>query len=313
MNTTEASKSTVPNSITEGRVTAPVTHCAQSAGTRPSLAITRYPEIKMVKGIPNEARQRLHEQLAAWQLPAECLTELIDHSHCISYMPGASIFLRGSTADVVFWVLGGLVKVCYPDINGTRVVVKLAGPGDIIGFADMADSAGRHTQAFESEAVTKSSVALFTRDHVMRALHRLSPEKLVSIVETLNSSWSATYSFYARFLGLSFRDRLEIIFGQLAQRFGVKDSRGILLTPELSHEALAEMIASSRPMVSRLIAEMVDQRVIARQGKHYILLDAFTAGLDKTSNTSLRAPSVSKATLFANTSDHRPVPDLAKA
>ena len=69
----------------------------------------------------------------------------------------------------------GLVKVCYLDINGTRVVVKLAGPGDIIGFADTVDSAGRHTQAFESEAVTKSSVALFTRDHVMRALHRLSP------------------------------------------------------------------------------------------------------------------------------------------
>ena len=35
-------------------------------------------------------------------------------------------------------------------------------------------------------------------------------------------------------------------------------------------------------MVSRLIAEMVDQHVIARQGKHYILLDAFTAVSGKT-------------------------------
>ena len=251
----------------------------------------------MVKGIPNEARQRLLEQLTAWELPAECLTELIDHSHCITYAPGAPIFLRGSTADVIFWVLGGLVKVCYPDTNGTRVVVKLAGPGDIIGFADRVDTAGGHTQAFESEAVAKSSVALFTRDHVMRALHRLSPEKLVSLIETLNSSWSATYSFYARFLGLSFRERLEIIFAQLAQRFGVKDSRGVLLTPELSHEALAEMIASSRPMVSRLIGEMVDQRVIARQGKHYILLDAFTAVPEKNPATSLRTASEPKMKL----------------
>ncbi len=266
----------------------------------------------MVKGIPSEARQRLHDQLAAWQLPEECLTELIDHSHCISYAPGTPIFLRGSTADVIFWVLGGLVKVCYPDINGTRVVVKLAGAGDIIGFADIVDTAGHHTQAFESEALTKSSVALFTRDHVMRALHRLSPQRLVSIIETLNSSWSATYSFYARFLGLSFRERLEIIFGQLAERFGVKDSRGILLTPELSHEALAEMIASSRPMVSRLIAEMVEQQVIARQGKHYILLGAFTAGLGKASTSSLRGASVPKAS-FTTTSDHCALPQFAKA
>ena len=32
------------------------------------------------------------------------------------------------------------------------------------------------------------------------------------------------------------------------------------------------MIASSRPMVSGLIGEMVDEGVILRQGKHYVLL-----------------------------------------
>jgi CRP-like cAMP-binding protein len=294
MNTSETSKSIVLNSLTEERGTAPATQGTQSAGTRVGLAPTRNFEVKMVKGIPNEARERLLEQLAAWQLPAECLTELIEHSHCISYAPGAPIFLKGSTADVIFWVLTGLVKVSYPNTDGTRVVVKFAGPGDVIGFADTVDSAGHHTQAFESEAVTKSSVALFTRDHVFRALLRLSPQKLVSLIESLNSSWSTMHSFYARFLGLSFRERLEIIFAQLAQRFGVKDSRGVLLTPELSQEALAEMIASSRPMVSRLIAEMVDQRVIARQGKHYILLDTFTAMPDKTPVSSLRTASVPK-------------------
>ncbi len=289
------------------------TQAAQSAGTRAGLAKTRNLEVNMVKETPNEARQRLLEQLADWQLPAMCLADLIDHSHCISYPPGAPIFLKGSTADVIFWVLTGLVKVCYPNTNGTRVVVKLAGPGDIIGFAATVDTAGRHTQAFESEAVTKSSVALFTRDHVVKTLQGLNPQKLVSLIETLNCSWSATYSFYARFLGLSFRERLDIIFAQIAHRFGVKDSRGILLTPELSHEALAEMICSSRPMVSRLITEMVKQRVIARQGKHYILLDASTALPDKTLDVSLRAVPVSKTTLFKAPSEPRQVPHLAKA
>jgi len=308
--TSDTGKSIVPNSL---RGAATAAQGTQSASTRPGLGRTRNPEVKIVKGIPNEAQERLLEQLATWQLPAECLTELIEHSHCISYAPGAPIFLKGSTADVIFWVLTGLVKVSYPNTDGTRVVVKFAGPGDVIGFADTVDSAGRHTQAFESEAVTKSSVALFTRDHVIRALHRLSPLKLVSLIESLNSSWSAMNSFNARFLGLSFRERLEIIFGQLAERFGAKDSRRVLLTPELSHEALAEMIASSRPMVTRLIAEMVDQCVIARQGKHYILLDAFTAVPNKTPVTSLRTASVSKTKPFRATSDPQPALHLAEA
>lgn len=255
----------------------------------------------MAKEIPNEVRTRLLEQLACWDIPVATLTELIDHGHCILYAPGTPIFLKGSTADVVFCVLTGLVKVCYPNTDGTRVVVKLAGPGDIIGFADTIDGAGRHTQAFESEAFTKASVALVTRDHVIRTVQRLSPQKLVSLLEMLNSSWSATYCLYARFLGLSFRERLDMIFAELAQRFGIKDSRGILLTPELSHEALAEMIASSRPMVSRLIAEMVAQGIIARQGKHYILLNTTTAERDKASITSLRP-----ASLYGARSDSSP-------
>ncbi len=308
--TSHTGESIVLNSL---RGAATATQGTQSASTRRDLGRTRNPQVKIVKGIPNEAQERLLEQLTAWQLPAECLTELIEHSHYISYAPGASIFLKGSSADVIFWVLSGLVKVSHPNTDGTRVVVKLAGPGDVIGFADTVDSAGRHTQAFESEAVTKSSVALFTRDHVIRALHRLSPLELVSLIESLNSSWSAMNSFYARFLGLSFRERLEIIFSQLAERFGAKDSRGVLLTPELSHDALAEMIASSRPMVSRLIAEMVDQRVIARQGKHYILLDASTPVPNKTPVTSLRTACVSKTTPFGATSERRPALHLAEA
>ena len=250
----------------------------------------------MIKAIHHEAQQRLVDELAAWKLPPECVTELIDHSHCVSYAPGASIFLKGSSADVIFWVLSGLAKVSYPNANGSRVVVKLAGPGDIIGFAAIGGPGGHHTQAFECDAVTKSAVALFTRDHVMRALQRLAPQRLISLIELLNSSWSSTYAYYARFLGLSFKERLELIFRQLADRFGVKDSRGILLTHELSHEALAEMIASSRPMVSRLIAEMLDQNVLARQGKHYIVLEALAAQPHKNGVRDVRTATILRQT-----------------
>jgi CRP/FNR family transcriptional regulator, cyclic AMP receptor protein len=263
--------------------------------------------MKMGKRIPDDARQRLVDQLAGWQLPADFLTELIDHSHCISYTPGTPIFLRGSTADMLFWVLSGLVKICYPNPNGTRVVVKLTGPGDIIGFTDISESNGRHTQAFDAEAMTKASVALFTRDHVIKAVQKLPPAKVVSLLEMLNSSWSEVNCFYARFLGMSFRERLDLLFAELASRFGVRDSRGILLTPEFSHETLAEMIASSRPMVSRLIAEMVDQGFIARQGKHYILLNK-AIGEHATNQTN-----GSRTGLFSNgASDARPLAQVAK-
>ena len=45
--------------------------------------------------------------------------------------------------------------------------------------------------------------------------------------------------------------------------------------PELSHADLADMIGSSRPMVSRLIADMAEESLMLRQGKQFVLLEPF--------------------------------------
>jgi CRP/FNR family transcriptional regulator, cyclic AMP receptor protein len=261
----------------------------------------------MSTSIPYEARQRLIEQLAHWELPDQFLMEVIDHSHCIWYAPGASVFIRGSSADLIFCVLTGVVKVCCPNPNGTRVVVQLAGPGDFIGFADVVESNGHHTQTFDAEALTKVSVALFTRDQVLKAVQKLPADKLVSLLEKLNSSWSEVMSSYARFLGMSFKERLETLFSQLASRFGVSDSRGMILAPELSQEELSEMIASSRPMVSRLLADMVSQDLIAREGKRYRILKKSATG------ATTRLSSLPRFRLHVNNNlDTSAVPQCAK-
>jgi hypothetical protein len=79
---------------------------------------------------------------------------------------------------------------------------------------------------------------------------------------------------YATFLGMSLRKRLEIVLGELAERFGVPDSRGTLLLPELAQEELAEMIGSSRPMVSKLLTEMTERGLLIREGRRHILIAA---------------------------------------
>jgi hypothetical protein len=69
-----------------------------------------------------------------------------------------------------------------------------------------------------------------------------------------------------------------MVLADLGSRFGVQEARGILLTPELAQEELAEMIGSSRPMVSKLLGEMAERSMIACQGRRYILLRG--SGLD---------------------------------
>src|SRR5713101_8029916 len=182
-------------------------------------------------------------------------------------------FRRNRRPTVMFWVLAGLVKVYCPRPDGTRILVKLAGPGDLIGHVDYIDSRGRRAQVFEVEALTKCSVALFTREHVIKLLQSLDHAALLQMIERLNTAWSSMAQWFGTFLGMSFRERLEVVLKELGARFGVRDTRGVLLMPELAHADLADMIGSSRPMVSRLIAEMTEEGLLLRQGKQFILLE----------------------------------------
>jgi CRP/FNR family transcriptional regulator, cyclic AMP receptor protein len=221
--------------------------------------------------VANEAKVRLEAQLLDFQIPPKFIEDIIDHHTLVNYNKGAVLFLQGSPADLLFWVVTGLVKVYCPRPNGNRILVKLAGPGDIVGHIDYLDPRGRHAQVFEVEALTKCSVALFTREHVLKLLRSLDHASLLELIERLNTAWSSMAKWFGTFLGMSFRERLELTFRELGVKFGVSDTRGVLLMPELSHADFADMIGSSRPMVSRLIAEMTEEKLLSRQGKQFVL------------------------------------------
>ncbi len=221
---------------------------------------------------------RLLELLEQWGLPKEAIAGLVGRHTLVRYPKRSPLFLQGSPADVAFAVFNGLVKVYCPGADGNRILVHLAGPGDLIGYADFIDGNRQRSQMFEAHALTSCSVALFTRQHVLKMLKGLDQGVLLRLLESLNGFWSSLVHRYAVFLSMSLRERLQLTLADLGARFGVNDARGVLLTPELAQEELAEMIGSSRPMVSKLLSEMAERSLIACQGRRYILLRG--AGLD---------------------------------
>ena len=161
-----------------------------------------------------DAKRHLERRLGDFALPGKFIDEIIGHHTVVNYNKGAMVFLQGSPADVMFWVIAGLVKVYCPRPDGTRILVNLAGPGDLIGHVDYIDSRGRHAQVFEVEALTKCSVALFTRDHVIKLLQSVDHAALLHIVERLNTAWSSIAQWFGAFLGMSFRERLEVVLAR---------------------------------------------------------------------------------------------------
>jgi CRP/FNR family cyclic AMP-dependent transcriptional regulator len=219
-----------------------------------------------------EGYARLRGNAARWRVPSAIVDDLVDLRSAVTYPRGAMIFLEGSPGDLFGCVLAGYVKVYCNIADGARVLMRLSGPGDIIGYADGEDCKGRRSKLFETQALTKCSIALFTRERAVRLLRSLDPDQSIELYQTLNSFWSSTLHWWTSFLGLPFEQRLEVVLSDLGRRVGVHDNRGTLIIPELSQADLAEMIASSRPLVSRILNEMEERGVVQRRGKQYVLL-----------------------------------------
>jgi CRP/FNR family cyclic AMP-dependent transcriptional regulator len=252
---------------------------------RKEAFVSRRRDVKLAE-TATQAKTRLNALLEEAGMSVNFAHEIISHHTVVNYEKNSTVFLRGSPADLLFCVLAGMVKVYCPLSDGTRILIKLAGTGDVIGHVAYLDSKGSQAQAFEAEALTKCSVALITREQVIKLLQALDQATLLRIIERLNIAWSSTAHWSGAFLGMSFQKRIEVVLKELGSKFGVKDKRGILLTPELSHADLADMIGSSRPMVSRLIAEMTEEHLLVRQDKHFILLKPLTGETFAGSNQS---------------------------
>jgi CRP/FNR family transcriptional regulator, cyclic AMP receptor protein len=247
----------------------------------------------------------LRTSLSRLILPLDLVDELIERHIAVVYEKGAMAFCEGNTDGIIACILSGYVKVYCPVGDGNRTLVRLAGPGEIIGYYDYLDEKGRNARLFEVQVASKCTLALFNRDHVARLLADLPTENLISILAALNTFWSENLRFFTTLLNLPFWDRLTIVLSDLGTRAGVRDSEGIILIPEVFHEDLAEMIGCSRPMVSRLIAQMVESGLLARRGKQYVLLKRWDFGDGSRScrkpSSRLEAVSPPRASTFAPT------------
>ena len=229
---------------------------------------------------PPVGGSQFEAQLLSWKVPPEIVREILEFHSTLTYAPGAMIFWQGAPADIIFWVVKGLVKESCPTPRGNRIMVRLATAGDVIGCADQLNEKGQWIRRFEAQAIGKCVVAMITRQRMRDLLTTLDSATLLDVSERMNSAWSGWVHYYAALLGMSFRARLELVLAQLGRKFGAPDDDGIALTFEPAHGDLAEMIGCSRPMVSRLMADLIKQGEIARRGRLYVLLSGGTiAGL----------------------------------
>ena len=178
------------------------------------------------------------------------------------------IFREGEASSRVYLLLSGVAKLCYVN-RDQRVLVGFVGPGEVFGVSSLLPQT---TRPFRCEAYSDCTVAVFKPEIFVDTVIGVPLERLSIVLDATVGRWWGMLVRYANFVGLGLRARLAGALLELASKFGVRDSRGTLLTIKLTHADLAELVGASRQRTTEQLNDFERERVIIRDGRRLIIV-----------------------------------------
>jgi hypothetical protein len=85
--------------------------------------------------------------------------------------------------------------------------------------------------------------------------------------------------------------RLQMLFWALADRWGTVHADGVRVPLELTHQALADLVAARRPTVSKALGDLAARSVVVWTGRHWLLSGQPPTELDAVGSLSIPASS----------------------
>lgn len=175
------------------------------------------------------------------------LNELLGMAHKARYDRNNTIINQGERSNSLYIVLDGRLKVFATDEEGRQVLLAFLNKGDFFGELSLLDDEPRSASVM---AVEPSQVLCLTQEN----FHRFSsahPEHLLPMLRILARRLRALDDTICSLSTLDVYGRVARILLQEAE----EHDKGHV-TPRLTHQDIAEMVGSSREMVSRILGDL---------------------------------------------------------
>lgn len=198
-------------------------------------------------------------------LSDEEIERLEKNRSCRLVQAGESIYFEGDPCDGVFCVEAGLVGVRKGDSDGNSILLRLAAPGDTLGYRAFLAGENHHTSA---EALATSRLCFIPRTG-LRGLLAENPALGLRFLKHAASDLDDTEVKLLQSASGSARARLVHVLLVLREQMQVamNETGGVNFTLPISRQDLASMIRSRPETLSRTIRQMEDEGAIYFTGR----------------------------------------------
>ncbi len=210
--------------------------------------------------------------IGRWERECRELLDLVGETAAVrrQYGRGEIIYGEGQACDGLYVLLRGLVKLSRPyHLGGKEAILRLAGPWDVLGHPAFGAETVREARA---EAMTACEVVKVPRVFVERALRR-HPEAALTLTALLGLELGRREEWAGCLVPYRAEAKLAGLLPLLARRFGRRTDAGTVVLPRLTHEELAQMVATTRESVTKAVNDLRRRGVLGYERGRVVILE----------------------------------------
>lgn len=186
---------------------------------------------------------------------------------CQSYKKGQVIFHEGSQPYGFFCIYSGKVKILKKNSEGKEQIIRLAKPGDPIGYRSVLTDTKYSASAM---AMEDSMVCFIPKEH----FHNLitNNEKVAAeIIHRLSLALGDAEERMARMALRTVKERLAESLLLLHRIYSTGREKNFEIS--ISREDLASIVGTAKETAIRFLSEFKSEKILTTQGSKIILLD----------------------------------------
>ena len=201
-------------------------------------------------------------------LPFRSMPDLAQASHQKSFPEGSMIFVEGESPRGIYLIHSGRVKLSITSAEGKKLIVRIAGPGDLLGTHSSVTGTAYEATA---ETLTSCRVDFVSPRDLLRLLEQ--QESLGLSLAIAAGRELSEYIDHARvlFLSDSAGEKVARLLLRLIEQFGETTEDGIRFQTMLSHEEIAHLIGASRETVTRELSLLKRKQIVRTSNGHLFI------------------------------------------
>lgn len=196
------------------------------------------------------------------------VTECNEHKTTNAYKKGQVVFYEGNQAYGLYCVFSGRIKLYKTGVDGKQQIVRIAGPGDLLGYRSLFAQEPYHATA---EALEEATICCIDKNAFFPVLAK-NPTLAINIIKKLSKELRAAEDLATSIAQRSVRERMAELLLMLKETYGKPAKKGIRISLELSREEMAEMIGITQETAIRLLSEFKQDGLIDVKDREITIL-----------------------------------------